>query len=358
MRALLSLALAIGVIAGDAHAQMSYGRAPRVPKEPDLPAGVSVTEKLGEQVPLDLPFFDHYGKEIKLADCVNGKPTILVLAYFSCPKLCTEVLNGLVGEMKPLTRFDLRAGKYFNVITVSINPKDAPTFARVKRDSYLREYDNRPEDETGWWFLTASHGQGTNLPEAEAKIRQLANAVGFNYVADNHRAYEQANAEADPVKKNLMLETAIRKSKDYIHPSVVMVLTPEGKISQYFHGLPRPIAGSDFEDGLGYNAEDLRKALATANGGRIGSHFKNAMMSCYAYDDQSATYKLNMGYLRWAAAPFALLAPGIAFVAWRRARKERGQKDQGTGTPGEAGARFVPVSPRDLVAASEGEVRC
>ena len=105
---------------------------------------------------------------------------------------------------------------------MSINPKDAPTFARVKRDNYLRDYDNRPEDEAGWWFLTASHGQGTNLVEADAKIRKLADAVGFHYVADNHKTYEQINAETDPTKKNLLLESAIRKTKDYTHPSVVM----------------------------------------------------------------------------------------------------------------------------------------
>jgi protein SCO1/2 len=337
-RTLLTLAFFGALFAGQAHAQISYGRAPRVAKEPDLPAGVGITQKLGEQVPLDLVFHDHYGKEIKLADCVNGKPTVLVLAYFSCPKLCTEVLNGLVGEMKPLTRFDLRAGKNFNVITVSINPKDAPTFARAKRDSYLREYDNRPEDEPGWWFLTASRGQGTNLVEAEAKIRTLANAVGFNYVADNHKAYEQADAEPDPTKKQVMLETAIRKTKEYVHPSVVMVLTPEGKISQYFHGLPKLVAGGDLEGG--YSAEDLRKALAGANGGKIGTLLNRMAVSCYAYDDQTATYKLNMGRLQWTAAPFALLVPGIAFVAWRRARREKTMEP----TAKLPTAGFVPVS--------------
>lgn len=319
-RSLLIAMLLTGLLAGGARAQMSYGRAPKVNKEPELPPGVGVTQKLGAQIPLDLVFRDHDGHDIRLADCLQGKPTILVLAYFSCPKLCTEVLNGLVGEMKPLTRFSLRAGKDFNVVTVSINPRDAVAFARMKRLSYLEEYDKRPEHEPGWWFLTANHGQGTNLPEAEQKIRQLADAVGFNYAPDNHKAYAQAYAEPDDAKRHVMLETAIRKTKDYVHPSMVVVLTPEGKVSQYFHGLPRS-AGGNLDDG--YTAEDLRQALAAANGGKIGTLLNRMAISCYAYDDLSANYKLNMGRLQWAAAPFLLLVPGIAFYAWRQARRER-----------------------------------
>lgn len=321
-RCLLILTGLLAVSHGMAAAQMSYGRAPRVAKDPELPEGVGVEQMLGAQIPLDMVFHDHDGKEITLGQCIGGKPTILTLAYFSCPKLCTEVLNGLVGEMGKLTRFSLRAGDQFNVVTVSINPKDAPAFARMKRTSYHEAYDKRPEDRAGWWFLTASRGQGTNLLEAEAKIRKLADIVGYGYSADNFKAYRQAEAETDPVKRAVMLETAIRKTKDYIHPSTVIVLTKDGRISQYFHGLPRGTGtGGSIEEG--YNAEDLRLALAKANDGTIGTALQRMAMNCFAYDEQSAVYKLNMGYLRWAAAPFVLLVPGIVYMTWRRARRER-----------------------------------
>ncbi|CAN5429335.1 SCO family protein [soil metagenome] len=319
-RLLLTLAITALTVTG-IHAQMSYGRAPRPNPEPSLPDGVGLKQKPGEQVPLDLVFHDHDGKEVSLKDCVGGKPTILVLAYFSCPKLCTEVLNGLVGELKALTRLGLRAGKDFNVVTVSINPKDAPAFARMKRLSYLDEYDHRAETEAGWWFLTASHGQGTNLIEAEEKIRKLADAVGFNYVANNHEAYKQAAAEPDSSKQRVKLDTAIRKTKDYIHPSAVMILTPDGKLSQYFHGLPKSQGGTDLE--AGYNAEDLRLALSNANGGKIGTMLNRMAVNCFAYDDLSATYKLNMEILRWVAAPFVLLVLGIVYRAWRHSKREK-----------------------------------
>lgn len=342
MRLLLALAVFSTLSVWEVRAQMSYGRAPKVAKEPDMPKDlVKVEQHLGDQVPLDLEFYDHHGKPVTLKDCVNGKPTVLVLAYYSCPKLCTEVLNGLVAEMKPLTRFSLRAGEQFNVITVSINPKDGPLSARPKRAAYLAEYDNRNEEDPGWWFLTASHGQGTNLVEAQAKIQFLADSVGFRYAADNYKAYQQAIEEGDPTKRDVMYETAIRKTKDYVHPSVIMILTPEGKISQYFHGLSRSMGGDNLDDG--YNAEDLRKALAEANGGKIGTPLNRMALSCYAYDDHSATYKLNMGRLQWFAAPFPFLVLAIAGYAVWQARRERGRKASGTETL-EKRTGYVPAT--------------
>jgi protein SCO1 len=319
-RLLLTFAIAALAASGAAAQGMSYGRAPRTNPEPTLPPGVEVKQHLGETIPVDLVFNDHLGRPTRLGDLL-GKPTILVLAYSTCPKLCTEVLNGLVGEMKPLTRLGLRAGKDFHVITVSINPKDDPQAVRKKRMSYLEEYDHRAEDEDGWWFLTASSGQGTNLVDAEDKIRTLANAVGFHYVGDNAKAYEQAQVEPDAKLKAVKLETAIRKTKDYIHPSLVTVLTPDGTISQYFHGLPKPISGGSLDDG--YTAEDLRVALSAANGGKIGTLLQRMAVNCFAYDDLSATYKLNMTILKWIAGPFVLMVFAFILRTYWKARHQR-----------------------------------
>jgi protein SCO1/2 len=298
--------------AGPAAAQM-YGKAPRINKEPDLPAGVGIDQKLGAKVPLDLEFHDHDGKPVRLGDCVGNKPTILVLAYYSCPKLCTEVLNGLVRELKALNRIGLSAGRDFNVVTVSINPKDAPTFARMKRLSYLEEYDRRPENEPGWWFLTASRGQGTDVLAAHEKIKVLAGAVGFNYAADNQKQYDDAAAEADPAKSRLLLEKAVRKTKDYVHPSAVMILTPDGTVSQYHPGLAP----------MDYTAEDVRTSLTAASDGKMGSLATRTALLCFAYDSAEGHYKPVMAVLGLAAAPFPFVIAGIVYFAWRRARREK-----------------------------------
>src|SRR5690348_14267219 len=61
--------------------------------------GVSFEQKLNTQVPLDLTFKDETGQTVKLGDYFTDKPVILVLAYYRCPQLCTQVLNGLVQAM-------------------------------------------------------------------------------------------------------------------------------------------------------------------------------------------------------------------------------------------------------------------
>jgi protein SCO1/2 len=325
--ALLAAALAVGPAA----AQMSYGKAPRLNKEPDLPAGVGVEQKLGAQVPLDLVFHDHDGKPVRLGDCVGGKPTILVLAYYACPKLCTEVLNGLVRELKALNRIGLSAGRDFNVVTVSINPKDAPAFARMKRLSYLEEYDRRPENEPGWWFLTASRGQGTDVLAGYDQVKALANAVGFNYAADNQKQYDDAAAEPDETKRRVLLEKAVRRTKDYTHPSVVMVLTPAGQLSQYHLGLAP----------VDYTAEDVRRSLTAASDGKMGSVATRAALLCFAYDSAEGHYRPVMTAMGLAAAPFPFIIAGIVYFAWRRARREKpvGPAERAAG----AGGRYTAL---------------
>src|SRR4051812_23325803 len=60
---------------------------------------VGFDQKLAQQVPLDLEFRDETGRRVRLSESFNGKPVILVLAWYRCPQLCTEVLNGLVRSL-------------------------------------------------------------------------------------------------------------------------------------------------------------------------------------------------------------------------------------------------------------------
>src|SRR5512146_829150 len=73
---------------------------------------VGIDQRLNEQVPLDLPFRDETGKNVRLGDYFGQKPVIVALVYFECPMLCTETLNGLTSALSVL-KFDV--GKEFNV---------------------------------------------------------------------------------------------------------------------------------------------------------------------------------------------------------------------------------------------------
>ncbi len=116
---------------------------------------VGFDQHLNEQAPLDVQFKDEAGKAVTLGDYFgHGKPVILVLAYFRCPMLCTEVLNGLVRGMLDM---NLNLGTDFDAVTVSFDPRETPAMASAIKKTYLERY-GRPGAEAGWHFLTGEPG--------------------------------------------------------------------------------------------------------------------------------------------------------------------------------------------------------
>lgn len=200
---------------------------------------VSFEQRLNEQVPLDLTFRDETGREVRLADYFKaGRPVLLSLVFYECPMLCNQVLNGLVGSIKTLS---FNAGKEFEVLTVSFDPREGPELARAKKDSYMLRYQ-RPGTEDGWHFLTG---------DAKA-IEALTRAVGFHYY------YDTATSQ-------------------FAHASGIVLLTPDGKISRYFYGIE-------------YSARDLRLGLVEASENKIGSPVDQLLLYCYHYDPATGKY--------------------------------------------------------------------
>jgi protein SCO1 len=198
---------------------------------------VGINQKMGAQVPLDLPFSDESGRDVTLRQYF-GKPVILALVYYQCPSLCNMVLNGVVHGLKSLK---WNAGDEFDVVAVSFDPRETPEMAAAKKQSYMKDY-NRDGAEQGWHFLTGS----------EKSSRTLAEAVGFHYVYD-------------PM------------TNQYAHPSAIMMLTPEGQVARYFYGID-------------YQPRDVRLGLVEASAGRIGSPVDQVLLYCYHYDPSNGKY--------------------------------------------------------------------
>jgi protein SCO1/2 len=256
---------------------------PGIPSQsvPDVLAKVGVDQKLDAQVPLDMPFVDETGRAVTLGDYFKTRPVLLTLVYFECPMLCTQVLNGVVGSLKTL---NFTAGKEFDILTVSFNPKETPALATAKKASYLARY-GRPEAETGWHFLT---GQ-------QPAIDALAGAVGFRYYYD-------------------------KATDQYVHASAIMLLTPQGRISRYFYGIEYP-------------PRDVRLGLIDAASGHIGNIVDQMLLYCYHYDPHSGKYSMVvMNVLRLAGIVTVVLIVGFILVARRRDRTGRQ-----AGAPGAVG---------------------
>jgi protein SCO1 len=251
---------------------MSYGKAPQAPlSEPD-PKAVGIDQKVGEQVPMDLAFRDENDQPITLGECIGGKPTILVLAYYRCPQLCNLVLNELVTALRSIPQYSI--GDQFNVMIVSFDPKDRPAIAWKKKQSYLQEY-GRPNAENGWHFLTGE----------QAAIDVLCQTVGFRYEYD-------------------------KKSKEYFHASGIMILSPEGKISRYFYGID-------------YEPTDIRFGLADAGEEKFQQTTADKVLQvlCYRWDPHAGKYTPTVMMILRIGAALTMLVLGVWVVrVWRRQR--------------------------------------
>jgi protein SCO1 len=237
---------------------------------------VGINQKMGAQIPLDLPFVDESGKDVTLRQYF-GRPVILALVYYQCPSLCNMVLNGVLRSIKQL---DLTAGNDYEVIAVSFDPRETPEMAAAKKQTYLRDY-KRQGAEQGWHFLTG--------PETSSKA--LADSVGFRYVYD-------------------------ALTNQYAHSSAIMVLTPAGRIDRYFYGIDYP-------------ARDVRLGLVEASNERIGTPTDQVLLYCFHYDPTTGKYALVvMNVLRLAGLMTVFVLGTFMIVMFRRefrsARSQRG----------------------------------
>ena len=209
---------------------------------------VGIEQRLNEQIPPNLEFRDETGKAVRLGDYFGNKPMILNLVYYQCPMLCSEVLGGLTGAMRVL-KFDV--GKDFEVLTVSFDPRDTPEVAAAKKADYLKRY-GRANAADGWHFLTGP----------QASIDALTKAAGFQY-------------QYDP------------KTGQFAHATAIMVLTPDGRIAQYYYGVE-------------YAPKDLRLGLVQASNNKIGNLVDEVLLYCYHYDPATGKYgAVIAGFCVW-----------------------------------------------------------
>jgi protein SCO1/2 len=237
---------------------------------PPLLRDVGFEQRLEASLPLDLVFRDEAGETVRLGDYFGTRPVILAMAYYRCPMLCGLLLDGLAQSLRGL-RFNL--GEQFVVVTVSFDPRETPAHAAAKKAQVLRSYV-RPGVTGGWYFLTGE----------EASIRQLTQAIGFQY------AYDEANGQ-------------------FAHAAGLVVLTPQAKIARYLYGIE-------------FISKDVRLALVEASAGQIGSPVDQLLLFCSQYDPTTGQYGLViMNILRLTGLMMVVALGGFIAVMFRRERQ-------------------------------------
>lgn len=248
--------------------------------KPGALRNVGIEQKMGAQVPLDAPFTDDAGRAVTLQQ-YSGKPLILALVYYQCPSLCNMILNGVVRSAKNL---QMTAGKEFDVVAVSFDPRETREMAAAKKAAYVKEYGRGDGD--GWHFLTG----------AGASSRMLADTVGFHYTFDP-------------------------ESNQFAHGSAIIILTPEGRVTRYFYGIDYP-------------ARDLRLALVEASNNRIGSVVDQVMLYCYHWDPTQGKYGLViMNVIRLGGIlTLGALLSFMSVMFWRDFRARNYTSDESRST--------------------------
>ena len=260
IRVALLVLIGAGLSIGACSQNMSTGLlSPPANVRPPGLKNVGIQQNLNGQIPLNLTFRDETGKTVQLSDYFGQKPVILSLVYYRCPMLCGEVLSGLESALKVI-KFNV--GDQFNVLTVSFDPKDTPEIGAAKKAEYMERY-GRPGAANGWHFLTGS----------QASIDALTKAAGFQY-------------QYDP------------KTGQFAHSTAIMIVTPQGKIAQYYYGVE-------------YAPKDLRLGLIQASQNKIGTVVDEVLLYCYHYDPNTGRYGAIISRILQLSALATVLILGI-----------------------------------------------
>ena len=165
----------------------------------------------------------------------RGKVVAINFIYTSCPlpNFCLRIANNFGVLQK---RLKSQLWRDLVLLTITFDPAhDTP--------EVLAQYASRWNADPGsWHFLTGSH----------AVTGALADTIGFRYVYD----------------------PALRQ---YAHPSGVVVVTPDGRVSRYFFGVDYPPAA-------------LRASLVAAAGDQVGSPVRALLLRCLHYDPAVGRY--------------------------------------------------------------------
>ncbi len=232
--------------------------------------GVGVDENLGSTIPWDLSFVTSEGDSVTIKELMSdGKPVLLNPLYYECPSLCGLVIESV---FKVVNQLRWTPGDDYTIISYSIDPTETPEQAAAEKKEVMANFD-RVGAEDGWHFLTGS----------EEAIKELSNAVGFNYKYDE-------------------------RTGEYLHLASIMLISPDAVITRYLYG-------------INILEFDLRNALYEAADGRIGSTIERAILYCFTFDADSQSYvPVAINIMKLGGLATMLILGIFLTILWRRDR--------------------------------------
>jgi protein SCO1/2 len=271
LRSLAFVVIALLCAASPVRAGFADGTGPGMPDPiyvPDAEKAVSVKEHLGASLPLDAWFTDETGKSIQLRQFFSGnrKPVILQVGYFRCPMLCSVISKNLVDSLKQVR---LDAGPDYDVLFLSIDPRETPELAAQKKESFLKAYA-RDGSESAWHLLTGN----------KLQIDRVTDAAGIEY-------------------------KWVGRAQQYSHPAVTLIASPQGKICRYIYGTQ-------------FDPQTLRLSLVEASDEKIGTTTDDFILTCFQFDGHQGKYALRAINMMKVGGLLTILIVGGMIFRFRR----------------------------------------
>ncbi|MCO6461781.1 MAG: SCO family protein [Saprospiraceae bacterium] len=203
---------------------------------------------LGKKVP-DISMFDASGHPIQLYSLLRNKPLLIIPIYTKCPSYCGLVINGTRNAISRLGGL----GEDYNVISFSFDTTDTTT------DLY--NYQKRWEMDNDHWKTISADKKNIDL---------LLTTIGFEYEKDT--VFRQFN-----------------------HPAMIVVLTPEGRISRYVFG-------------INPSKRDIKLAVIGAQAEKSAPGlFAGIYLRCFGYDPLLKMYKVDWRFIISTSAGFFMI---------------------------------------------------
>jgi protein SCO1/2 len=275
MKRSYGLAILLGVQANAVFAAPPYGAfAPESTIDPSL-MQIEESEYLGSRLLDSYKLVDVDGQEFTLGEMM-GKPLILLLSYYGCEGSCPTLNTSLKQVLRKIDRFQI--GTDYKVLTVSFDKNDT---AETMSD-FVDKLDIPVEMHEGWRHAI--------LKQKETDVDKLTASLGYKYFW----------SRADQV---------------FLHPNVLIFLTPEGRVARYLYG-------------TAIDKDTLELALIDADWNRIANSTSVIDMLvgvCYSYNFQEGKYTLNYSlFVGFASLLFGIFLIGFSiFIYYLKINKMR-----------------------------------
>ena len=201
---------------------------------------------LGARLDGGVGFTDSEGQSFRLGQ-MFGRPLILLLSYYGCDGTCPTMNMELAKVLAKVERF--RLGTDYRVLTVSFDQRDSSSTAA----DFLRKTGGIPAEWHAGWRHAVLAGDD---------VAAFVGSVGFRFFWSD-------------------------AAKAFLHPNVLVFVTPEGRVARYIYGTRM-------------DARAIELALTEADWERIANStavFDIVSGACFSYNYEEGTYQLNYSLL-------------------------------------------------------------